>query len=78
LLSSVEPRKTKKSNQFKALFIKNATLQSKQIGTNICQILTPIICLIFTYVIQVIAKANISTEGTDFDKPFPLGGQVSQ
>lgn len=44
----------KSSHQFKALFYKSATLQSKQIGTNICQIFTPIICLMFAYIIKVV------------------------
>ena len=42
----------KESQQTKALFLKNLRLQSKQIGTNICQIMTPIICLIFTFIIR--------------------------
>ena len=28
----------KASHQFRALFLKNSSLQSKQIGTNICQV----------------------------------------
>jgi len=54
------PNKQKKSHQLKALFLKSATLQSKQLGTNICQILTPIICLLFTYIIKVIASNNLN------------------
>ena len=63
----------KKSNQCKALFLKSATLQAKQIGTNICQIVTPIICLIFTLIIQLVANANMEFATTDYTIPIPLG-----
>lgn len=33
-------KSTKRSaNQFRSIFLKNASLQSKQIGTNVCQVL---------------------------------------
>lgn len=73
LLSALPPKNAKSSNQFKALFLKSTTLQLKQIGTNVCQILTPIICLLFTFVIQVIASANMEMETNNFSKPIPLG-----
>ena len=49
----------KESQQFKALFLKNLRLQSKQIGTNVCQIFTPIICILFTYLMHTIASENM-------------------
>ena len=44
---------------FKALFLKNIKLQSKQIGTNLCQIFTPIICILFTFLMDTIASDNM-------------------
>lgn len=43
------------------MFFKNTRLQSKQKGTNICQIITPVICLIFTYLIKNIAEDGLKT-----------------
>jgi hypothetical protein len=51
----------KQSQQFKALFLKNLKLQSKQKGTNICQILTPILCIVFTYLMKAVAQQNIQS-----------------
>lgn len=51
----------KEQKQFKALFLKNTRLQYKQIGTNICQVLTPVICLIFTYLIRTVAEDGLKT-----------------
>lgn len=62
----------KKSHQFKALFLKSATLQSKQIGTNLCQILTPIICLFFTYLIKEIATDNLDVSQDNISIGIPL------
>lgn len=47
-----EGQAKKSSKQFKALFIKNLKIQSRQPCTNLCQIITPIICLIFTVLIR--------------------------
>lgn len=66
------PASKKKSHQFKALFLKSATLQSKQLGTNICQILTPIICLLFTYIIKVIASNNLDVQQDEITFGIPL------
>lgn len=70
------PAKQKKSHQFKALFLKSATLQSKQLGTNICQILTPIICLLFTYLIKVIAEKNLNISQDQITFGIPLNFPV--
>ncbi len=43
----------------KALFLKNLRLQSKQKGTNCCQILTPILCILFTFLMKTIAEQNM-------------------
>ncbi|CAK64013.1 unnamed protein product (macronuclear) [Paramecium tetraurelia] len=59
----------KKSYQFRALFYKNASIQSRQIGTNICQILTPLICLVLVYIIQEIIFDKFS--GWTFQLDFP-------
>ena len=47
-ISSIKNEKeieNKSSYQFKALFLKNASLQSKQIGTNICQVFIILNCI---------------------------------
>lgn len=49
----------RESQQVRALFLKNLTLQSRQKCTNICQVLTPIICLLFTIIIRNIAIAKL-------------------
>jgi hypothetical protein len=50
--NSLPTEKPKEDTQIKALFLKNGQLQAKQPCTNICQIMTPVICLIFTYLIK--------------------------
>lgn len=59
--SEVEQPEFKKDSQIKALFLKNCLLQYKQPCTNICQIITPVICLLFTYVIKVLAADGLPT-----------------
>lgn len=61
----------KKGSQFKALLLKNGLLQSKQPCTNICQILTPMICLIFTYLIQKLATDNLPNGALFTDNQYP-------
>lgn len=61
----------KKGSQFKALLLKNGLLQAKQPCTNICQILTPMICLIFTYLIQKLATDNLPNGALYTDNPYP-------
>lgn len=61
----------KKGSQLKALFLKNGLLQAKQPCTNICQILTPVICLIFTYLIKELATQNIPNSSLFEDSPYP-------
>ncbi len=61
----------KKGSQLKALFLKNGLLQSKQPCTNICQILTPVICLIFTYLIKELASQNLPGGSLFADSPYP-------
>lgn len=59
-------------SQFNGLLIKNFNLLTKQTGTMICQIITPIICLAFVYLIQLIVEANIgkTAYGVKFDYPL--------
>lgn len=59
-------------NQFNGLLIKNFNLLAKQKGTIICQILTPIFCLAFVFLIQIIVESNISNTGygVKFDSPI--------
>jgi hypothetical protein len=61
----------KKGSQFKALLLKNGLLQAKQPCTNICQILTPMICLIFTYIIQKLIANNLPSGSLFTDNPYP-------
>ena len=78
--SLLNPREqSKKSNQLRAIFFKTASLQSKQIGTNICQILTPIICLLFTFLIKTIVQANLHMDDQYFQTiPIPLNVQLPE
>ena len=68
----------RESQQFKALFLKNARLQSKQIGTNLCQILTPVLCIFFTYLMKTLAEDGVPV-GAKFDPlyyPFKFNDYV--
>ena len=65
-------RQTKSGHQIKALFLKNMHLQKRQPCTNICQILTPIICLIFTILIRNAAIDNIPTQNDTVYAIMPL------
>lgn len=62
------------SHQIKALLYKTASIQSKQVCTNICQILTPIICLIFTIMIRNVALENLSSNNDNVYNKFPMVG----
>ncbi|EGR31530.1 hypothetical protein IMG5_107500 [Ichthyophthirius multifiliis] len=68
-------------SQLRALFLKNITFQVKQIGTNICQVLiffiflnfffqifTPLLCLIFIYMISFISGQKEIVKQLDY--PF--------
>ncbi len=61
----------KKDTQFKALLYKNAQLQSKQPCTNCCQIMTPVICLIFTFLIKQLATENLPKGTLYADSTYP-------
>ena len=50
---------TRKSYQVRALFLKSLSLQLRQKGTNCCQILTPILCLLLVYLMKTIAESQI-------------------
>jgi hypothetical protein len=69
--SSGSPPSSKKGSQLKALFLKNGLLQAKQPCTNICQILTPVICLIFTYLIKRLASDNLPSGDLFDDNSYP-------
>lgn len=60
------------SYQLKSLFYKNVQLQTREISTNVCQIVTPLICLGFVYLIKELAfdKFNGSTFKLDFPYLF--------
>lgn len=48
------------SYQSRALFRKCATLQLRQKGTNICQIFTPILCLLVIYILKVVIETALA------------------
>jgi hypothetical protein len=48
-----------KADHLRALLLKSLAMQAKQKCTNCCQICTPLLCIIFTYLIQVIAGDSI-------------------
>jgi hypothetical protein len=50
---------------------KNIRLQARQPCTNICQILTPIICLVFTILIRKIAIDHLANNNDNIFKKFP-------
>lgn len=52
-----------------ALLYKNATLYRKNYCSNLCQILTPLLCLAFTIVVRVISEQF--TTGAVGSFPFP-------
>ena len=58
------------SAQFRAIFLKSLTMQSKMVGTNICQILTPIICLGLVLIIKIIAQKYFK------DDPFKISEPI--
>lgn len=68
---SAPPPPPKNNSQLKALFLKNGLLQAKQPCTNICQIMTPVICLIFTYLIKTLAADNLPNGNLYKDSPYP-------
>ena len=58
-------------SQFKALFLKTAQLQMKQPCTNVCQVMTPIICLIFVFLMKTIAEDNRPSGSLIKDTNYP-------
>lgn len=60
------------SSQFNGLLIKNFNLLTKQTGTMICQVLTPIFCLGFVYLIQVLIQENIGKSSYGIKNDFPM------
>lgn len=45
--------------QRRALMRKNLTLQMRMIGTNLCQIVTPILVLLIVLILKQVSKSNI-------------------
>uniref|UniRef100_A0A7S3G9R0 ABC transporter domain-containing protein n=1 Tax=Palpitomonas bilix TaxID=652834 RepID=A0A7S3G9R0_9EUKA len=64
------------SNTFRGLFRKNFSLQSRQKGTNCCQIVSPVLVLVILVLLQVIITAvggpDISERKLILTLPFPL------
>lgn len=60
------------SAQLKGLLIKNFYLFKKQKGSIICQILTPILCLFFVWLIQYIISRFIKSSTLPLDMKFPF------
>jgi hypothetical protein len=57
-----------------ALFYKNLTIYKKNYCSNICQLLTPILCIAFTVAIRVLTEkiATGSVGNFSFVQPFHL------
>lgn len=51
-------------HQFRALFLKDLTLQWRAIGTNLCQLLTPIIFILFAGIMQFVVNLILNRHGT--------------
>ena len=47
------------ANQLKCLLIKNIQLMSRQRGTMTCQVITPLLCLLFIYMVKLIVETQI-------------------
>ncbi|KAF0981213.1 hypothetical protein FDP41_013001 [Naegleria fowleri] len=56
-------------NQVRALFMKSLFLQFRQYKTNICQLLFPVMCLVFIFILQVVlntlVQGFLNAAGTD-------------
>lgn len=61
----------RESHQLKALLSKNIRLQSKQKCTNVCQILTPVICLLFTFLMKELASEGLPAGSVYEDNLYP-------
>lgn len=61
-----------KCSQFKGLVIKNIQLISRQKGSIICQIITPILCLGFIALIKLIVEENLSKTGLTLKIQQPI------
>lgn len=59
------------TSQLKALLIKNCNLITKQKSTIICQIITPVLCLSFVFLIQFLIKMNINNTRFGLKMDFP-------
>ena len=53
-------------------FLKDLTLQSRAIGTNVCQLLTPIVFISFAGLMQVILNIILKEHGTPVPGSSPL------
>ena len=60
-----ESTSKRKSHQIRALLRKSVTLQLRQKGTNVCQILTPILCLVLVYLMKEIAGTQLENREND-------------
>jgi hypothetical protein len=51
---------------------KSAKLQQRNYCANICQIVTPLLCIAFTLAVQLITHSIVSSKIQAFDFPQPL------
>lgn len=54
--------------QFKALFYKNLSLQSKQIGSNLCHMFTPVCVLVLLQIMVTRVNDIVSSNQPEFSK----------
>lgn len=61
-------------SSMKALLYKSAKIQQRNCCSNICQIITPLLCVAFTLVVQLISQTIVSSkvEMPSFPRPFDL------
>lgn len=58
----------------KALLYKSAKIQQRSMCSNICQIITPLLCVAFTLVVQILSWEIITTkvDMPSFPRPFDM------
>lgn len=50
---------SKKSRALLALLKKNLSLQKRQIGTNVCQIATPLLVMLILFILQLVIRSEL-------------------
>lgn len=56
----------------RALFYKSAKIQQRSICSNVCQIITPLLCVAFTLIVKIIASEVVTSKVEIPSFPRPL------